>query len=233
MTACCRSAREIKFLFRTEATLKTASDNIAWNELRVQYESKRKAIRQRLAEFLQIERSEYFYELAYCLLTPQTSAESAGKVIEELQRCSFHTHSIDPEPILRNRSAYIRFHRTKSKHLLKMKEEYPLILKALEEHQEPSAKREWLVNNVTGLGYKEATHFLRNVGCNGGLAILDRHILRNLKRYGAIRSIPKSISRKKYLSLERSFVRFSARIGITLDELDLLFWSMETGVIRK
>jgi N-glycosylase/DNA lyase len=84
-----------------------------------------------------------------------------------------------------------------------------------------------------GLGYKEATHFLRNIGLNGGLAILDRHILRNLKRYGAIRSVPTSLSRKKYLSVERSFARFSERIGITLDELDLVFWSMETGVIRK
>jgi N-glycosylase/DNA lyase len=89
------------------------------------------------------------------------------------------------------------------------------------------------VKNVRGLGYKEATHFLRNVGLNGGLAILDRHILRNLKRYRAIRSLPKSLSRKKYLALERSFLHFADRIGISLDELDLLFWSMETGVIRK
>jgi N-glycosylase/DNA lyase len=213
--------------------LKPGIDNALWDELRAQYVSKRRAIRQRLAEFREIDRSEYFYELAYCLLTPQTSAESAGKVIEELQRYSFHTHSVDPEPILRNRSAYIRFHRTKSKHLLKLKEEYPIILTALAEHQDPAAKREWLVKNVTGLGYKEATHFLRNVGLNGGLAILDRHILRNLKRYGAIRSIPKSLSSKRYLAIERSFRRFSVRIGIELDELDLLFWSMETGVIRK
>jgi N-glycosylase/DNA lyase len=213
--------------------LKPGIDNALWDELRAQYISKRRAIRQRLAEFREIDRSEYFYELAYCLLTPQTSAESAGKVIEELQRCSFHTHSVDPEPILRNRSTYIRFHRTKSKHLLKLKEEYPIILTALAEHQDPAAKREWLMKNVTGLGYKEATHFLRNVGLNGGLAILDRHILRNLKRYGAIRSIPKSLSSKRYLDIERSFRRFSVRIGIELDELDLLFWSMETGVIRK
>jgi len=38
---------------------------------------------------------------------------------------------------------------------------------------------EWLVKNLTGLGYKEAGHFLRNIG-SGKIAILDRHILRNL-----------------------------------------------------
>jgi N-glycosylase/DNA lyase len=197
------------------------------------YVSKKDAIRRRLAEFRAVDRSAYFYELAYCLLTPQTSAENAEKVVDELQRCSFHNEPVDPEPLLRNKTTYIRFHRTKSKHLLKLKDDYPSILQALMEHEDPSDKREWLVKNVMGLGYKEATHFLRNVGLNGGLAILDRHILRNLKRYGAIRSVPNSMSRARYLYLERRFQRFSMQTGVALDELDLLFWSMETGVIRK
>ncbi|HEX9829408.1 MAG TPA: hypothetical protein VGB10_04275 [Bacteroidota bacterium] len=89
------------------------------------------------------------------------------------------------------------------------------------------------MKNVMGLGYKEATHFLRNIGKNDGLAILDRHILRNLKRYGAIRSLPDTLSRKQYLSIEKRFMKFSERVGIPVDELDLLFWSMETGEIRK
>ncbi|MCX6144143.1 MAG: N-glycosylase/DNA lyase [Ignavibacteriales bacterium] len=213
--------------------MKTSRGDEQLAQLRNLYSSKKEAIRRRLAEFRAVEPSEYFYELVYCLLTPQTSAENAGKVVEELQRLSFHSLPVDPEPILRNRSTYIRFHRTKSKNLLKLKDDFPVILKAMSEQTDPSTKREWLVKNVMGLGYKEATHFLRNVGLNGGLAILDRHILRNLKRYGAIRSVPKSISRRKYLSLEQSFLRFSERIGISLDELDLVFWSMETGMIRK
>jgi N-glycosylase/DNA lyase len=93
--------------------------------------------------------------------------------------------------------------------------------------------REWLVKNVKGLGYKEATHFLRNVGRSNGLAILDRHILRNLKRYGAIRAIPKTLSKKEYFRIERRFREFADAVGIPIDELDLLFWSMETGEIRK
>ena len=218
---------------RMKVTLRTDKHAEQLAHLRALYFTKKGAIRSRLAEFQAVDPSEYFYELAYCLLTPQTSAESAGKAVEELQRLSFHSLPIDPEPILRNRSTYIRFHKTKSKHLLKLRDDFPLVVKAMSEYPDPSAKRDWLVNNVMGLGYKEATHFLRNVGLNGGLAILDRHILRNLKRYGAIRSIPKSLSRTKYLSLERSFMRFSGRIGIPLDELDLVFWSMETGMIRK
>jgi N-glycosylase/DNA lyase len=93
--------------------------------------------------------------------------------------------------------------------------------------------REWLVKNVKGLGYKEATHFLRNIGKNGELAILDRHILRNLKRYGAIRTIPETLSRKKYLQIEKQFQKFAQQVEIPINAMDLLFWSFETGEILK
>ncbi|MDP2886967.1 MAG: DNA lyase [Ignavibacteria bacterium] len=201
--------------------------------MRSLHASRREAIRRRLGEFRRVKPSEYFYELVYCLLTPQTSAENAGRVVDKLRELSFHALPVDPEPILRNRGTYIRFHRTKSNHLVKLKEEFPIVLRSITPDIPPFELREWLVKNVSGLGYKEATHFLRNVGRNGGLAILDRHILRNLKRPGAIRSLPKTLSRKKYLSIEQQFMRFAERFGIPLDELDLLFWSMETGVIRK
>ncbi len=211
---------------------RTAQESLV-EELKSLHALRQETISHRLDDFRRVDQSDYFYEMIYCLLTPQTSAESAGKVVEQLQRLSFHALPIDPEPILRNRSTYIRFHRTKSKHLLKLKDEFPLVMQSITRDLPSSELREWLVKNVKGLGYKEATHFLRNVGRNGGLAILDRHILRNLKRYGAIRSLPKTLSRNNYLSIERQFMRFADRSGIPLDELDLLFWSMETGVIRK
>lgn len=213
--------------------MKKGAQESLLSELKSLHASRQEAISERLDDFRRVDPSEYFYEMLYCLLTPQTSAESAGKVVEQLQKLSFHALPVDPEPILRNRNTYIRFHKTKSKHLLKLKDEFPLVMQSITRDLPSSELREWLVKNVKGLGYKEATHFLRNVGRNGGLAILDRHILRNLKRYGAIRSLPRTLSRKHYLSIERQFMRFADRSGIPLDELDLLFWSMETGVIRK
>ena len=200
-------------------------------ELKSLHASRQDAICRRLDDFRRREPSEYFYEMVYCLLTPQTSAESAGKVVDQLQKLSFHELPVDPEPILRNRSTYIRFHRTKSKHLLKLKEDFPFVMQSVVRDLPSSELREWLVKNVKGLGYKEATHFLRNVGRNGGLAILDRHILRNLKRYGAIRSLPKTLSRKHYLSIERQFMRFANRSGIPLDELDLLHLGVTQNVV--
>lgn len=203
------------------------------DELRTLYEVRKHLIRSRLQDFSGIQPSEYFYELVYCLLTPQSSAEHADKAVQALRSIQFEQRGGDPEPILREPVQYIRFHKTKSRHLLKARENFQTIAQAITDISEPSELRDWLVRNVLGLGYKEATHFLRNIGRNGGLAILDRHILRNLKRLKVIRVIPESLSKKKYLTIEKQFMKFSVRIGIPLDELDLLFWSMETGEIRK
>jgi N-glycosylase/DNA lyase len=201
--------------------------------LREMHGAKCAAIRSRLEEFSHVSPRDYFYELLYCLLTPQTSAQNAERVVEQLRQVEFENSPIDPEPFLRSKSNYIRFHRTKANHLLNLKEDYPAVLGLLAKDHPPFELREHLLKQVKGIGLKEATHFLRNIGRNGGLAILDRHILRNLKRYGVIRSSPKSLTRKKYLSIERRFIRFSERIGLPIDELDLLFWSMETGEFRK
>lgn len=93
--------------------------------------------------------------------------------------------------------------------------------------------REWLVKNIKGLGYKEASHFLRNIGFGEKIAILDRHILRNLKELGIIEEIPKSISRTKYIQIEKNMIGFSKQIDIPLSHLDLLLWYKETGEIFK
>jgi N-glycosylase/DNA lyase len=197
------------------------------------YAERRDAIRSRLRDFAAVSSGDYFFELAYCLLTPQSSARNADAAIRELRESGFPNTPVDPEPILRSREHYIRFHKSKARRLLKAREEFGSIAQELKSDRSPEEMRDWLVGTVLGLGYKEATHFLRNIGRNGGLAILDRHILRNLKRYGAIGSFPSTLTKKRYLSIERRFMKFAATIGIPLDELDLLFWSMETGEIRK
>ena len=193
----------------------------------------RDAIRKRLSEFRSVPSTEYFYELAYCLLTPQSSAVHADAAIVHLRNENFLLHNVDPEPILRSKTNYIRFHKTKSRRLLRVKTQLPEISRTLAEALPAGELREWLVNSVVGFGYKEATHFLRNIGRNDGLTILDRHILRNLRRRGVIRTIPKSMTKKNYLRIERRFIAYAKTLGIPVDELDLVFWSLETGEIRK
>ena len=93
--------------------------------------------------------------------------------------------------------------------------------------------REWVVSNVKGMGYKEASHFLRNIGMGEDMAILDRHVLKSMKILGIIDAIPKNINKRDYLEMEKKLRDFSERIKIPLSHLDLLFWSKETGELFK
>jgi N-glycosylase/DNA lyase len=208
------------------------AQKISPDELADLFAGRRDAIRARLRDFERVPESEYFFELAYCLMTPQSSAVNAGKAVALLREEGFQERDIDPQPILFRKDAYIRFHRTKARHLCAAKEQFPAIRERLSGAGGSAELRAWLVANVKGLGWKEASHFLRNIG-HKNLAILDRHILKNLVRAGAIRSLPATLTPKKYLAIERAFARFAASAGISMDELDLLFWSMETGEILK
>ena len=93
--------------------------------------------------------------------------------------------------------------------------------------------REWLVRNVKGIGYKEAGHFLRNVGFEQDLAILDRHILKNLKKLGVIDSVPESPAKRQYLTIEVKMKEFSEAVHIPMSHLDFVLWYKETGEILK
>jgi N-glycosylase/DNA lyase len=206
--------------------------------IREEYAVRGKRIRERLNDFARVVPAEYFYELAYCLLTPQSSAVNADAAVAQLKHQKFFEYGGDPTPVLRRREAYIRFHNTKAKRLLTVRDQFAGIAARLAAtpHGSPEADihalRDWLLAHVNGLGRKEAAHFLRNIGYLG-LAILDRHILRNLVHHGVLRTVPESLTPSKYTIIEARFMAFAAETGITMDELDLLFWSRETGEIRK
>ncbi len=205
---------------------------ISIGELREIFGNQKSTIRNRLKEFQQVKKKEYFYELAYCLLTPQSKAEHAEKAIAVLRAKDFERRNLNTELLLHQKDYYIRFHKTKSKHLAEMKNQFPAILEQCTNGNTSRVLREWLVKNVKGLGWKEASHFLRNIG-HRNLAILDRHILKNLVRVGVLKEVPKTLNAKLYLEIEQKFLRFSDDIGIPMDELDLTFWCMETGRVLK
>ncbi|MHB1051421.1 MAG: 8-oxoguanine DNA glycosylase [Bacteroidota bacterium] len=203
------------------------------DELQSEYRRKKIEIRRRLADFRAVQPKQYFYELLYCLMTPQTSAVNAAKAQKVFEEARLKETFSDPLPVLADKRHYIRFHKTKSKRILEMRDQYEEIHALLTSGLPAMEKREWLVHHVKGMSLKEATHVLRNIGMNEGLAILDRHILGNLKYHGIIRSIPIALTRKRYLSIEGKFMHFAQQISISTDELDLLFWSREAGKILK
>ena len=202
------------------------------DDIRRDHAARQGEILRRLNDFAAVPQSEYFYELAYCLLTPQSSAANASKAVELLKSADLLRSEVEPSEILFIKSHYIRFHHTKARRLLDAKRKLPDILAALSSGRSSTDIRRWLVDNVTGLGWKEASHFLRNIG-HRNLAILDRHILKNLRHHGVVRRPPRSLTPVRYLATEQRFLEFADAISIPMDELDLLFWSRETGEIRK
>ncbi len=199
------------------------------------YRLKKEDIRAKLDHFRAFKnkaKGDIFLELCFCLLTPQSKALSADKAMKQLVDSGFpYSFNIrDSRKILKNSG--VRFHRNKSIYLSLARERFlngglrlPI--------GPPIESRKWLVRNIKGMGYKEASHFLRNTGHGEDIAILDRHVLRNMEGLKVIESVPKSLSPKKYVEIERRMKGLSSRLGIGLAELDLLFWSKETGFIFK
>ncbi len=203
------------------------------------YRERKDAIQKRLAEFRQVTQwkdEEVFAELCFCLLTPQSSAKVCWEAVTALKKQSLLLKGQPPEllPFLRS----VRFSESKAKYIVEARNMFSkdgnLQLKSqITSFYNPFELREWLVENVKGLGYKEASHFLRNIGLGEGFAILDRHILRNLNQLGVIPEIPTTITKKRYLEIEEKLRRFATEIDIPMADLDLLFWSKETGWIFK
>lgn len=192
------------------------------------YGEKKGIIKKRLNDFSKVPEDEYFYELAFCLLTPQSKAKTCDKAVQHLKAREFHKNNINPGDFINN----VRFNNNKAKYLIEMKQKFPEIMNVIRTIKNPEELRIWFVENVKGIGLKEAGHFLRNIGYRN-LAILDRHILKNLKKFGVIEEAPKTLTKKNYFEIEGKFKEFSKKVNIPMDELDLLFWSMETGEIFK
>ncbi len=196
------------------------------------YEELKDRIRQRLSEFALVPESEYFYEMCYCICTPQSKARNAFTVVEKLKERDFVNKPFNPVSILRNPAHYIRFHNQKAKRLIELIDVFPEVLNILKSNREKDEKRIEIYKAVKGFGFKETSHFLRNIGYSG-LAILDRHILRHMVECGVYMDTPKVSSVNQYLGVEKEFGLLAGNVGIPVDELDMLFWSYETGVILK
>ena len=196
-------------------------------------------IQRRLVEFANVPESAWFYELCYCILTPQSKAVHADAVVRELKESDFYRRGTNPESILRNPATYIRFHHQKAQRLLRARESWDQYQSLIAEATQPTLAvkdrrhmRDQVAQTIVGFGMKEASHFLRNIGVQQ-LGILDRHILRYLVLCDVYPSLPAISSVRAYRQVEESFDAYAAHIGRDMDELDLFFWSQTTGFILK
>jgi len=207
--------------------------------LTITYYRKKDEIQKRLSDFKEVlngSDERVFAELAFCLCTPQSKATTCWEVVLSLMRNRLLFEGSEGQ--IRSFLNAIRFGDNKARYIVNARSLFTKngsmrVKERVLSPDDPFSLREWLVKNVLGMGMKEASHFLRNIGLGSNLAILDRHILKNLKKYGVIEEVPKSMTKKTYLDIENKMRDFSNKIGIPMDELDLLFWSEETGMVFK
>ena len=189
-------------------------------------------ISSRIKEFSQIKNSsinDIFRELCFCIMTANCGAE---KCIEIHEKINDGFNRLSQEQLTQKfREFGYRFPNIRSKYIteaIDFKEELENIIKSREQETDI---RDWLVKNIKGLGYKEASHFLRNIGYKN-YAIVDFHIVDLLVKYNLIEK-PKTMTKRKYLEIERILQDLGSEVSLNLAELDLYLWYMETGKVLK
>lgn len=204
-------------------------------EIKEIYSTIKDEIQSRLDEFKQIGRTgndeDIFAELVFCILTPQSRAKICWKAVQNLIEKNLLFNGNENQ--IAKELYGVRFNNNKAGYIVKARDNFAKVLNFRKDDENIYKTRELLVKNIKGFGYKEASHFLRNIGFGENIAILDRHILKNLKLLNVIDEIPKMLLKNKYLVIEEKIRKFSEEINISLNHLDLVLWYKETGEVFK
>lgn len=184
----------------------------------------KKIVDERLNEFREVRKdfNSLFRELVFCILTAGTSAELGIKTMDHLGDTIFTGEEKEIQEKLKE---VYRFHTIRAGYIHKAREKFQNI------DVNHSEIRDILVDEIKGLGLKEASHFLRNVGFDD-YAIVDFHIVDILDKHKIIEK-PKTMTPKKYLEIEEKLRELAKLTNTTLAELDLYLWYLETGKVLK
>ncbi len=206
--------------------------------MRATHRERAAQISARLAEFAAVWRdatdARLLEELVFCIFTAGASARMGLRSVEAVRALLVAGTHAELAGAL---TGAHRYPRARAGYIVATRDylraDCDLRLRArLDSFSDPLARRDWLARDIKGLGYKEASHFLRNVGFRG-YAILDKHILRSLAELGVIATPDPPTTRTRYLATEDALRRFARKARIDFDELDLVLWSMKTGEILK
>ncbi|HSI89091.1 MAG TPA: hypothetical protein VK918_08550 [Pyrinomonadaceae bacterium] len=219
---------------------KRTTEPITVDVIRAAHAARRDEIRRRLFEFESIWRHgsdrDLWREMVFCFFTGGCSArmglrsiEAVDDLLEAGSQAELAAALTGVHRYPNARSRYIVASRDYLSELCGMR-----LRNHISQFDDPLALRDWLARErgVKGLGYKEASHFLRNIGLKG-YAILDKHVLNCLYELGVIGDPKPPSTRDRYLKVEGQLKGFAERIGIDFDELDLVLWSVKTGEVLK
>jgi len=191
-----------------------------------------KIIQNRIKEFSSIKKegiAKIFKELCFCIMTANCGA---AKCIEVNDRIDEGFLNLPEEELVNKFKEFgYRFPNIRAKYIIEARNYISELESIINSNINEIKLREWVVKNVKGIGYKEASHFLRNIGYKN-LAIIDFHIVDLLVKYDLIQK-PKSMTKKKYLEIENVLKQIGREVSLDMAKLDLYLWYKETGKVQK
>jgi N-glycosylase/DNA lyase len=220
--------------------VKREREPLTFDAILAAHAERRDEIRKRLAEFADIgaggSDERLWEEMVFCFFTGGCSARMGLRSVEAVRPLLM---AGDQKALAAALTGVHRYPNARSRYIVASRtfliEHCDMRLrKKLKEFKCEHERRDWLVREpgIKGLGYKEASHFLRNIGFRG-YAILDKHVLNSLTELKIIEEPKPPNTRAKYLMVEEKLKNLTDLIGIDFDELDLVLWSMKTGVVLK
>ena len=209
-------------------------------ELLELYEFRKEEIRSRLLEFKETFQKAndlgIFHELSFCILSSGVGPRIAGQCMSAIGK-----ELIDGKEneLLGRIGAIHKYAENASRYIVftreYLKEEHGFLLKSLVSSFEDSVeRRDFFAKNpgIKGLGYMQASHFLRNLGFSG-YAILDRNNLAALFELGITSEAKYPLSKKRYVETENLMTDCAQKLGMSLDEFDLLLWSRKRKYVPR
>lgn len=172
---------------------------------------------------------EIFKELCFCIMTANCGAEKCIEIHEGIQN-GFLNLSKEKLTTKFKKLGY-RFPNIRSEYIIEARKYKDDLAHEIKSNDQMNSLRDWIVKSIKGIGYKEASHFLRNIGFKN-YAIIDFHIVDILVK-NAIIEKPKTMTKKKYLEIEEILKNVGYRLNLNMAELDLYLWYLETGKILK
>lgn len=220
--------------------MKREIEPLTFESIRSAHSERAVEIRARLADFEAIGKhgsdEKLWEEMVFCFFTGGCSARMGMRSIDAVRHMLL---SGDQPALAKLLTGVHRYPNARSRYIVASRdfltEHCGMGLRsALNSFDCAQERRDWLVREkrIKGLGYKEASHYLRNIGFRG-YAILDKHVLNSLAELKIIEGPKPPNSRSKYLIVEEKLKELTDAIGIDFDELDLVLWSMKTGVVLK
>ena len=191
-----------------------------------------KIIQNRIKEFSSIKKSgtaKIFKELSFCIMTANCSAEKCIEVNDRIDKGFLNLS--EEELVNKFKEFGYRFPNVRAKYIMDARNYISELESIINSNTDEIKLREWVVKNIKGLGYKEASHFLRNIGYRN-FAIIDFHIIDLLVKYDLIEK-PKSMTKKKYLEIENILKQIGRELHLDMAKLDLYLWYKETGKVLK